>query len=61
MGPDGATRTEFVACDYCETPFETDTRYPVTVREDADGAVELYSFCDKTCQEAWESQSLWIA
>lgn len=52
-----STRMEFIACDYCDAPFEVDTRYPVTVREDADGNVQLYSFCDEECQKAWETEN----
>jgi hypothetical protein len=60
MSNGGSDGLEFVACDYCDAPFEIDTRYPVTIREDADGTIQLYSFCDETCQQAWKSEHLQV-
>lgn len=50
-----AGRRAFEACDFCDEPFEVDDRYPVVVHENED-TVELYSFCDETCKQAWKSE-----
>lgn len=51
----GNPEPTFENCDHCGTQFEEAVRYPVTAHEDADGTIELYSFCDDTCQAAWEA------
>lgn len=45
----------FDACAYCGTPFEVGVRYPVSVCEDEDGSIEIFSFCDETCQQSWDT------
>lgn len=52
-----AVRTrQFVVCDQCGMPFERDVSYPVTTREDADGSLRVFSFCDEACQDAWSAE-----
>lgn len=46
----------FESCAYCDAWLERDVQHPVTVQEDDDGALGIYSFCDHDCQEAWERE-----
>lgn len=57
MSDVGSEQLEFVTCDYCEQSFDIGVRYPVAVREGPDGDLELYSFCDAACQQAWETEN----
>lgn len=61
MSTDGMSRDSavdvFDRCAYCHAGFERDVRYPVTVREDDEGDLEIYSFCDSTCQDAWAGEN----
>lgn len=54
MTDSGSDQLEFVACDHCRSSFDIDVRYPVSAHEGPDGDLELYSFCDEDCQQAWE-------
>lgn len=45
----------FDACAYCGEPFEADVSYPVVARETDGGDLELYSFCDASCEAAWHA------
>lgn len=40
-------------CEYCGQPIETSDWYPITNRRDADGSLQLYSFCSEDCHTAW--------
>lgn len=56
MGSDDLPETTFETCDYCGGSFEYDVSYPVVTCRDESGDVELYSFCDEECQQAWEAE-----
>lgn len=57
MGTNTADR-QLDTCAHCGDGFERGVRYPVTTAEDPEGNVQLYSFCDKGCQESWEDENL---
>ena len=40
-------------CEYCGTAIGTSDWYPVTKKRNADGSIQLYSFCSDSCQETW--------
>lgn len=46
----------FESCSYCHGWFKRGVRYPVTVREGDDGDLQIHSFCDSNCQDAWEAE-----
>ena len=43
----------FSECDHCGAAFDLGVSYPVAVEDTPDGGVELYSFCDEHCKQAW--------
>ncbi len=45
----------FDACAHCGRSFLPDVRYPVRTEYGAGEELELYSFCDETCVDAWLS------
>lgn len=50
---ENSTTDLFESCSHCGVPFRSDVRYPVTVRKDDEGDLQIHSFCDSDCQEAW--------
>lgn len=46
----------FEACANCGTSFEIGIHYPALTRQEPDGSLGLYSFCDRDCQAAWEAE-----
>lgn len=42
----------FESCVHCELPFQRNVSYPAVTRQE-NGDVDLYSFCDEECREAW--------
>ena len=40
-------------CEYCGTTIDTSDWYPVAKKRNADGSIQLYSFCSESCQETW--------
>lgn len=47
-------RNTFDVCDQCGERFEDGVRYPITTRRSANDELEIYSFCDGACQNAWD-------
>lgn len=45
----------FGACAHCGDAFERDVSYPVATRGGGDQEIELYSFCDDACMQAWKA------
>lgn len=56
MVPARPDPSPFEACATCGSDFEVDVNYPVVVRENGDGELELYSFCDECCEAAWRAE-----
>lgn len=56
MSLQASSRNPFDTCDYCGARFEPGIRYPVSTYTNDDRELELYSFCDSTCQAAWEAE-----
>lgn len=50
---DDASGRDAANCTNCGDPIDTSRWYPITTRI-VDGDVELYSFCDDDCRDAWD-------
>lgn len=57
MSVERSATEPFESCSYCNGWFKRGVRYPVTVREGHGGELQIHSFCDSTCQEAWEAEN----
>ena len=55
MSLQASNRQPFETCAHCGGRFEPGIRYPVSMRTSEDHELELYSFCDNSCQTAWET------
>lgn len=40
-------------CAHCQDEIETDKWYPVATARDGGNALQLFAFCDESCQEYW--------
>lgn len=54
MSSEAAASDPFEHCAYCGDRFDRDVWYPVVTRRDEAGELQVYSFCDESCQAAWD-------
>ncbi|WP_266075520.1 DUF7576 family protein [Haladaptatus caseinilyticus] len=47
------SRTGTPICSHCGSPIETTEWFPIVTETTESESVVLHSFCDETCQDAW--------
>lgn len=57
MSVERSATEPFESCSYCNGWFKRGVRYPVTVREGDGRELQIHSFCDSNCQDAWEAEN----
>ncbi|WP_257298475.1 hypothetical protein [Haloarchaeobius sp. FL176] len=55
--PDTPTENAAATCATCGDPVETDEWHPAATTRTDDGAVQIRSFCDRSCRDRWRERT----